>query len=255
MILDERDAVVAQFGVSPEQVERDHLISHLLAAIADRFADRVHFIGAPRSRVLTSRAVVSARTSILLLWVIGTSWPSNSTLHSNVLSRGHTVVCPGSRRSPPSEIPRRRISVPAAVCRSRSSCCPPATGRCGRQNLGGWSSATATRHRRHWLCHVAAFAAGKTATWHDRRAPRDLWDLWALAAIGAIDVAAADLFRRHGPTNNPPGPYLFRTPPSESAWSSQLAAQTRLNISAASALATVRNAWARVTDHELGDRA
>ncbi|MGU3581924.1 nucleotidyl transferase AbiEii/AbiGii toxin family protein [Rhodococcus sp. C26F] len=45
MNFDERDAVAARFGVSPEQVERDHLISHLLAAIADRFADRVHFIG------------------------------------------------------------------------------------------------------------------------------------------------------------------------------------------------------------------
>lgn len=45
MNLDERDAVAAEFGVSPEQVERDHLISHLLAAIADRFADRVQFIG------------------------------------------------------------------------------------------------------------------------------------------------------------------------------------------------------------------
>lgn len=45
MNLDERDTVAAQFAVSPEQVERDHLISHLLAAIADRFADRVHFIG------------------------------------------------------------------------------------------------------------------------------------------------------------------------------------------------------------------
>ncbi|MGN5240179.1 nucleotidyl transferase AbiEii/AbiGii toxin family protein [Rhodococcus sp. SJ-3] len=45
MILDEQDAVAAQFGVAPEQVERDHLIAHLLTAIVDRFADRVHFIG------------------------------------------------------------------------------------------------------------------------------------------------------------------------------------------------------------------
>ena len=30
----------------------------------------------------------------------------------------------------------------------------------------------------------AAFAAWKTATWADRRAPRDLWDLQALAHIG-----------------------------------------------------------------------
>ena len=34
MIDAERDAVVAQFGVAVEQVERDHLVSYLLAAIA-----------------------------------------------------------------------------------------------------------------------------------------------------------------------------------------------------------------------------
>ncbi|WP_245650625.1 hypothetical protein [Nocardia harenae] len=60
MNLDERDEVAVRFGVAPEQVERDHLISHLLAAISARFADRLHFIGgtalAPHpSRVRTSQ--------------------------------------------------------------------------------------------------------------------------------------------------------------------------------------------------------
>ncbi|MFE9784222.1 hypothetical protein ACFYO7_02455 [Nocardia salmonicida] len=39
MRIDERDSVAVQFGVSPEQVERDHLISHLLAAISGRLRD------------------------------------------------------------------------------------------------------------------------------------------------------------------------------------------------------------------------
>ena len=51
---------------------------------------------------------------------------------------------------------------------------------------------------------LPAFAASKTATWADRHAARDLWDLWALSKIGAIDAAAARLYRRHGPTNRPP---------------------------------------------------
>ncbi|MGS2806150.1 nucleotidyl transferase AbiEii/AbiGii toxin family protein [Nocardia sp. MW-W600-9] len=41
----ERDSVADQFGVAPEQVERDHLISYLLAAIGSRFGERLHFIG------------------------------------------------------------------------------------------------------------------------------------------------------------------------------------------------------------------
>ncbi|MFD6397997.1 hypothetical protein [Nocardia sp. NPDC060249] len=36
MTIDEHDSVAVQFGVSTEQVERDHLISHLLAAISAR---------------------------------------------------------------------------------------------------------------------------------------------------------------------------------------------------------------------------
>ncbi|MDH6286237.1 nucleotidyl transferase AbiEii/AbiGii toxin family protein [Rhodococcus opacus] len=45
MNLDERDRVTDLFGVAPEQVERDHLISLLLAYLSDHFADRLHFIG------------------------------------------------------------------------------------------------------------------------------------------------------------------------------------------------------------------
>jgi hypothetical protein len=90
-------------------------------------------------------------------------------------------------------------------------------------------------------------------TWADRHAPRDLWDLWALNRIGAIDAAALKLYRRYGPTNQPPGDYVFETPPSDAAWQSQLAGQTRLTVDAADALASVREAWARVITTEGGD--
>jgi len=36
---DERDSVATQFGVSAEQVERDHLISHLLGFLSRDFGD------------------------------------------------------------------------------------------------------------------------------------------------------------------------------------------------------------------------
>nr|WP_245650626.1 nucleotidyl transferase AbiEii/AbiGii toxin family protein [Nocardia harenae] len=97
---------------------------------------------------------------------------------------------------------------------------------------------------------LPAFAASKTATWHDRRAPRDLWDLWALAGIGAIDPAAARLFVRHGPTNRPPANHLFDRPPSEDEWVSQLAGQTRLTVTAATALDIVREACSRAVGGE-----
>ena len=90
---------------------------------------------------------------------------------------------------------------------------------------------------------LAAFAAWKTVTWADRRAPRDLWDLYALAGLGAIDRDALDLYRRYGPTNRAPSPDLFKHPLREDDWRAALAGQTRLSITAAEALADVRKAW------------
>jgi hypothetical protein len=39
MNVDERDAVANQFGVATEQVERDHLISHLLGFLSRDLGD------------------------------------------------------------------------------------------------------------------------------------------------------------------------------------------------------------------------
>nr|WP_316252206.1 nucleotidyl transferase AbiEii/AbiGii toxin family protein [Mycolicibacter heraklionensis] len=35
---------------------------------------------------------------------------------------------------------------------------------------------------------LPVFAASRTTTWADRRAARDLWDLWTLDQLGAIDA-------------------------------------------------------------------
>jgi hypothetical protein len=94
---------------------------------------------------------------------------------------------------------------------------------------------------------LPSFVAWKTAAWYGRRAARDLWDLWALAGIDAIDRAAADLYATHGPTGRPPGTWLFDRVPDESTWRSELGGQTRLTVTAAEAAAVVAAAWARAT--------
>lgn len=43
--LDEESAVADQFGVASTQVRRDHLISHLLAALSTHAAEQVVFFG------------------------------------------------------------------------------------------------------------------------------------------------------------------------------------------------------------------
>lgn len=98
---------------------------------------------------------------------------------------------------------------------------------------------------------IPAFTASKTATWVDRHASRDLWDLWALRPLGAIDAAAGNLYRRYGPTNQPPAPHDFTKAPTETDWQNQLAGQTRFTVLARNALHSVRDAWAQASEsHE-----
>jgi predicted nucleotidyltransferase component of viral defense system len=243
---DECDRIADRFGVGRRQVERDHLVSHLLAFLSRRFGDRLHFIGGtalartflPDGRLSEDIDLIAigerkalaaeldaalpravARTHGRLTLepaLVNVSDAVPTVLHTDdglsvrvqLLSARQRVLWPTERRvlvQRYRDVPRAELEVPT----------------------------------------LSAFAASKTATWADRGAPRDLWDLWALSIIGAIDEAAADLYRRLGPTNRPPAPNLFDRAPSEAEWQSQLAGQTQLTLSASEALTVVRNAWER----------
>ncbi|WP_199521174.1 nucleotidyl transferase AbiEii/AbiGii toxin family protein [Jiangella anatolica] len=55
---DEERSVASAFGVATSQVRRDHLISHVLAVLSERFADRLLFFGGTalsRTRVPNGR--------------------------------------------------------------------------------------------------------------------------------------------------------------------------------------------------------
>jgi hypothetical protein len=95
---------------------------------------------------------------------------------------------------------------------------------------------------------LPAFAASKTSTWADRQSARDLWDLWALSELGAIDQQAAGLYQRHGPTNRPPSARPFTKASTDAEWQAQLAGQTRITVSAHQALMAVREAWRAVVE-------
>ncbi|HVX42514.1 MAG TPA: nucleotidyl transferase AbiEii/AbiGii toxin family protein [Mycobacteriales bacterium] len=97
----------------------------------------------------------------------------------------------------------------------------------------------------------AALTAAKTVAWHDRHAPRDLYDLWGLSIVHAIDTAAAALFASLGPTGNVPRGWIFRDTPSTADWTTQLGYQTRIAVSAHDAVTTVRKAW-ELAAHESG---
>lgn len=91
---------------------------------------------------------------------------------------------------------------------------------------------------------LLAFAGWKTTAWLDRGAARDLYDLWGLDRVGALNPESANLFATHGPTSSPPQSWMFKRAPSAAEWQAQLAGQTRLRVTAAEAWEAVRAAWA-----------
>jgi predicted nucleotidyltransferase component of viral defense system len=86
-------------------------------------------------------------------------------------------------------------------------------------------------------------AAAKLSAWSERRAPRDLYDLWALADRGLITPEAVAVFVTRGPFGQPPSEWIFTAGIDEQDWRSALGHQTRLSIRADQALDVVRTAW------------
>lgn len=191
----EREQVAEQFGVAPEQVERDHLTSHLLAFLSQMFGDR-NALAADLDAALP-RAVARTHGRITMEPALsGIADTASAILRSSggmsvriqLLSSRDRVLWPAEHR----------------VLVQRYSDAPPAE---------------------LVVPTLAAFATSKTATWADRRAPRDLWDLWALSVIGAIDDIAADLYIgvSDRPISRPRRTYLKGRPPKPSGNHNSLA--------------------------------
>ena len=250
----EAAAVAAQFGVSDEQVRRDHLLSHLLTVLARDLPNNVIFFG---GTALARTHLPDGRLSedLDLLAV-----PSRGEIVADV----EQLLATGVRREygqlawdPPLSAVR---DVDPAVLRTRE-------GLTVRVQLldpskhPSWPTERRALVQRYTDAPPAslavptlpAFAASKTNAWHDRRMPRDLYDLWGLARFGALDSAAADLFAKHGPTGRPPRSWMFTNPPDAADWTAQLGGQTRIAISALEALSVVREAWSTVISQDAAD--
>ena len=254
MNADERNSVAMQFGVSSEQVERDHVISHLLAFLSRGFGNRIQFIGGtalarthlPDGRLSEDIDLIAVEDRKVLAQDLDRELP-------RALARTHgrlTIEPQMSHTADALPVLLRTTNgtaVQLQLLSARDRALWPTERRRLVQRYKGAPEAALS------VPTLPAFVASKTVTWADRHAARDLWDLWALSQIGAIDVTAADLFRRHGPTNRPPAPHLFHRAPSDAEWQSQLAAQTKLTVSAHEALIAVRNAWGQASQADWND--
>ncbi|MGH3611772.1 MAG: nucleotidyl transferase AbiEii/AbiGii toxin family protein [Pseudonocardia sp.] len=249
----EAQAVAEQFGAAPSQVARDHLVSHLLAALSAHASDQVIFFGGTAlARTLLPDGRLSEDVDLIAV-----------EARRDVAEQLHRVVPRALRREFPSlrwdpALPQLRDVEPAVLHTSDGL-----TVRIQLLSSTGyptWPVERLSLRQRYrdappaqlTVPTSASFAAAKTIAWLDRAAARDLYDLWALAEHDHITAEAGRLFAQHGPTNRPPTTDLFRGAPDETRWRRDLGGQLRLTITAATALAVVRVRWAAASRAEGG---
>lgn len=236
--------VSERFGVAESQVRRDHVISHVLAAIADEVAEDVVFFG---GTALCRTHLPDLRLSedIDLIAVSD---------RSDVAERIQRSVARRLRRS---------LGVPdfspdlIATRHPEASVLSVNDLRIQVQLLSGtgyppwptefwnidqrYSDAPPARLR---VLTQPAFAAAKLSAWSDRGAPRDLYDLWAMAVHEMIDQNAVELFSRFGSFTDPSS-VSFSAIPSDADWKSALGHQGANSVFAVEAAEVVREAWSR----------
>lgn len=241
----ELSAVAVRFGADQVQVDRDHLISHVLAALGALDPDTITFFGGTAlSRTFLPDGRLSEDIDLLARSGRGEAARLVTAAVGRALLRSHGRVT----WSPPL----------AEAGGSRAALLSVPTGASIRVQLldgAGYPWPTEVRDIEQRYSDVAptrlrtltapAFAAAKLAAWIDRGASRDLWDLARLAAQGRVDRKAAALFRRFGPFGGAPGPWVFATAPDTDRWRTELAHQTRLDLGPEAALDVVRSAWDR----------
>lgn len=246
---DDLRRVAGQFGVSEPQVRRDHLITHLLAVLsASPLAEHLVFYG---GTALSKTHLVDGRLSEDIDLIALSPKRGDLAEELDALLPRALLRQVGRLRWDPALASVRAVEAAALVTpdglRVRVQLLP-------RDHYPPWPTERRPIHSHYGDVRPGslavptreAFVGWKTAAWADRRAPRDLWDLHALASLGAFTEEAARLYRRLGPTGRTPGPWLSASPPAEEQWVAALAGQTRLKTTAAQAAAAVGDAWARL---------
>lgn len=238
--------VAARFGVDIEQVRRDHLISHVLAAIATGVGpdDVIFFGGTALSRTYLTDARLSEDIDLIAVAPRRQVAEQIEAAVRRNLARSHGR-------------PSWRPALTSTVGSQPAVLSVPDGTSIQVQLLSGdgysWPTAVTALDQRYSDAPPArlrtltapAFAAAKLSAWIDRGAPRDLYDLWALTERGLIDSEASRAFVSCGPFAKHPPTWVFDRGPDEADWRRALSHQTRLVVTAAEALRRVREAWER----------
>lgn len=243
-MLDEDEAVffANKFGAAESQVRRDYIISHVLGALAASVADDVVFFG---GTALTRTYLPDLRLSEDI---------------DLIAMRDRNATAAAIQRAVVKNL-RRTVGIPEftpALVETRHP--EPAVMRIDETRIQlqllsqngypAWTTETRSIEQRYSDVPPAqlrvltppAFAAAKLSAWNDRRAARDLYDMWAMATDGMIDADAVRMFSRHGPFTSPDA-VSFDDVPSERQWTAAPAHQCRPKASASEAASVVQRAW------------
>jgi predicted nucleotidyltransferase component of viral defense system len=244
---DDLQRVMDQFGVSEEQVRRDHTISHILAALSRSHREHLIFYG---GTALSRTFLLDGRLSedIDLIALSNRDELADILVKdiADALRRTHGRIVWDPRWTRQSDAQPAVLVTPSGIAIRiqllRGTGYAPWPTEL-RQIEQRYRDALPAILR---VPTLPSFAGWKTATWIDRHAARDLYDLWALSKVGALNTESAALFVRHGPTSRPPAGWMFDRAPSAEEWRARLGGQTRLTVSADEALSAVRAAWSTV---------
>lgn len=230
--------VKQQFGVADAQVRRDHLISHVLAAISDAQADVVFFGGTALARTILNDVRLSE--DIDLIAVIDRNATGialrdgiTNSLRSTFGEVEFSPSLPTKRESDPAVL--RVADVPSIQIQLLSSTGYPQ-----------WPTQITALEQRYADAPPArlqtltpeAFVLAKLSAWDERAASRDLYDLWAIALRGFITPKVAALPGSTWPRTHP-SRIRFDVVPDDATWENELAHQCRLEVGPTEAAAVV----------------
>jgi hypothetical protein len=251
--------VADRFGVSEQQVRRDHLISHVLLAIGELESPVTFFGGTAISRTFIVDPAAGARLSEDIDLYTDERAAVAAAIDSQ-LPRLLRREFPGAAMDP--GLVSVRAVEPASLLtpdglQVRIQALDARQGHAEMLQYPTEIRPVALRYpdlppdvplRTPTL---PALAAMKTIAWRDRRAARDLYDLAALAAIDGLSEEAADLVRRVSGVRVVPRDFVE---PQRLAWHEQLAHQTRLAATPQGCLRVVISAYGRVLGWEEAEQ-
>lgn len=242
-VLDERERfdVEEAFGVDSLQVERDHVISHTLAAIATIGTDDALFFGGTAlSRTHFPDLRLSEDIDLIALGDRKEIGDRIEAAITRELRRSLGVVTftpriRDARHSAPTVMSVGGVRIQIQLLRA--------------EGFTGWPTEVVEIEQRYSdappaVLRVptgAGFVASKLSAWHDREAPRDLYDLWAMAEVGMIDAEAAAVFGRVGPLTRASAVSFARIPSPEE-WNAALEHQCLVQVTAVKAAERVKTA-------------